>query len=410
MKLVLHIGTEKTGTTAAQDWFHRNTDALKAQGVWYAQALGLPDHRALSVMARPGTDREDGFARFGISNPAEHAGFVSSRLALLGQDVAAAKRAGAEHYLISSEHLQSRLPTPAMVARVAEILRAHFKDIEVICFLRPQVDAAVSLACTASRVGNYVDRQFFRTLRPSTTFYDYASLLERWATAFGTASVSVVPFKQNPSPVAYFKSRLGLGEAYAYAPERRTNSLLDYRVVALTNMWIGGAQAAYSPPPHPMSQRYFVNYLRCEEPLSLSLRDAQNFHADFAPMNRAIAAAWPSITEEDLTPDWSRYPQVGTVEMLDKADVSDVLQEVFCRFNADLAMQRSRILLYESREAEADGNVEVAIDRMDEALAALRNAMTVDHTREWATTQHQHYAERREKLRTKIEARAARGA
>ncbi len=401
MKLVLHIGTEKTATTAAQYWFNDNTEALRAQGIWYAQALGLPNNRALSVMARPSNDREDGFNYFGLDTPEQHAAFVKDRQAQLAADVAQAQAAGARIYLISSEHLQSRLPTHEMVARAAEIVTPLFDAVEVVCFLRPQVDTAISLASTGSRVGNFIDKQFFRTLRPATKFYDYAGLIDRWAQAFGKDALTLVPFKRNPAPVAFFKTHLALDPQAELIPDRRINSTLDYRVVALTNHVVGEAQRNAPRTIPQMARRYYVDDMPCDAPLSLSLADGQMFHEQFMPMNRQIAAEWPTITEDDLTPRWEKYPEVGTVDKLETADFSAFLQLIFCRFNADLSMQRARIMLHESRTAEREGNMVEAIDLMEKARSNLEAATTVDYTRDWAADQLYHYTVRRDALLTR---------
>ena len=46
MKLVLHIGTEKTGTTACQVWMHENTQILRELCIWFAHSLVVSNNWA----------------------------------------------------------------------------------------------------------------------------------------------------------------------------------------------------------------------------------------------------------------------------------------------------------------------------------------------------------------------------
>ncbi len=49
MRCVLHIGTEKTGTTLLQQWFDDNRPMLKAQGIHFSDKLGLPTNRKFTA-------------------------------------------------------------------------------------------------------------------------------------------------------------------------------------------------------------------------------------------------------------------------------------------------------------------------------------------------------------------------
>ena len=51
MKLILHIGTAKTGTTTLQHWFASNRESLQVQGIYYPNSLGKVNHRKLSLFA-----------------------------------------------------------------------------------------------------------------------------------------------------------------------------------------------------------------------------------------------------------------------------------------------------------------------------------------------------------------------
>jgi len=408
MKLILHIGTEKTGTTAFQIWMHENTQVLRAQGVWYAQAFDVPNNRALSVISRKAEEREDGFAYYGIQTESDHAAFRTRTLAAFERDLEAARAAGAHTYLISSEHCHSRLRFQEMVDRAAEVLAPHFDEIEIVCFLRPQIDTALSLASTGSRVGMHVDDSFFNRVKPGNPYYNYPALLERWANAFGQQSVTPVAFKREKRPVEYFKRRLNLDPDAEYVPDRRINSTVDYRVVAMMNALVRENTTNKPRELHPMYRTFFIEELPCDEPLALGRDAATEIQGRFGAQNRRLARLWPQITQEDLAPDWSRYGE-GNFHKLDTADYTPILRHVIGRFNADLAMQRGRVCLMESKQAEADSMMDQAIRHQKRAINQLEQARSVDSMKKWADTQYGHYIKRLERLQAARDGNAGAG-
>ena len=158
MKLALHIGTAKTGTTSLQTWFATNRDALGAQGVWYPRAPGAENHRKLMVHARDSDKPDPSFGKFGIRTPAEHEAFRTRLRHDLTVEVAASQRLGHHIWVMSSEHLHSKITTPAMITRLHDLLSPLFDDITIHLHLRPQIDLLVSNASQRARMGRPVTR------------------------------------------------------------------------------------------------------------------------------------------------------------------------------------------------------------------------------------------------------------
>ena len=403
MKLVLHIGTEKTGTTSLQRWVIRNREALIGEGSWPCEALGLPDNRALAVMARKGDDPEDGFYRFGIHSPEQHAAFVERTRHALAEEVRAASDAGARVFLISNEHLQSRLYSQEMVDRVAEEVKRLFDDIEVICVLRPQIDAVLSLASTEARVGMKVNRRRFEWVDPAVHYFNYLGLLQRWAGPFGAERVLPIPFRRQPNIVAFFRSYFKLKrDDYVTLP--RSNQGLDYRAVAFSNildLHVFQSEGVVNP-----NRTIFFDDLPMEESLTLSRDFAQELHARFVAGNAAIAAAWPSITAEDLTPDWSRYPEVGTVDLLDTCDIGPVMRYVVQRLNAELHIARAQTEHQRARAAQAHGRLDNAVAFLEKADRKLDDAALFAPMAERAKALKKEFGDTAARVRAKAESKS----
>lgn len=185
MRVLLHIGTEKTGTTAIQTFLERNRDPLEGHGVHVLRSPGSPNHRWVpsSCIA---DDRTDDF--IAAHSAGDRSRFERRKRAFLDRfrDELAGLSASVHTLVISSEHFHSRLVRQAEVDAVGALLEGHADEVEVLCYLRPQVDTCVSLYSTAVKVGYDTPLdEWLESCRPSNPYYDYASLLDRWATRFG---------------------------------------------------------------------------------------------------------------------------------------------------------------------------------------------------------------------------------
>ena len=371
MKLLLHIGTEKTGTTSFQRWLQRNNEKLRASGVWHCQSLGLPDNRAMAVMGRRGDDPDDGFYFFGIHSAEDHAAFVERMSAALKAEIAEASAAGSRVFVISGEHMQSRLHEQDMVDRVAAILTPLFDDITVVCVLRPQLDALLSLASTEARVGLKVTRRRFEWIDPQSHYFNYRSLLERWANAFGKEAILPVPLRRNPKIVDFFTQWMELSSD-DFEEQPRTNEALDYRTIAFSNQ-LDLPSFTKEGVVNP-NRNIFYEDLPKDNPLSLGRDFAKALQVRFDGENGRLAAAWPTVTTEDLTPDWSRYPEQGTADLLEGCDTGPVLRYVVQRLNAELHLSRAQTDFQRALLARREGRPDEALEYLEKARNRVRDA------------------------------------
>lgn len=366
MKLYLHIGTEKTGTTSFQVWLKQNTARLREHGIWSAQSLDLPEHRKLSVLGRD-TDRpEDGYRLYGVTDEASHAAFRRQTAEDLARDVAEARAAGMHSFIISSEHLHSRLPTQPEVARVRDVISPLFDEIEVICVLRPQVETVVSFASTLSRGGEAITPKFFNRCAPRNPYFNYIDLADRWSACFGPENLTFVPYKRTPSIVGYFLNRWGITDD-GLTPEPRFNTALDYRVIALCNRIYGETGRDFLSRPLTLPRRILESFPK-GEPLTLGRPMAKKIHSRFIAQNREFAEKWPGIRVGDLGPAFMKMPVEGTLDLMDTVDVSEQAQWLVENLNA-------RATLAEAREALSRSELASFRNDREEALHQARRAV-----------------------------------
>lgn len=215
MQCILHIGTEKTGTTALQAALSNQREYLSHQGVYYAKAPGELNCRSLAAAFTPQGARDDYLTKTGLTEPEKFAQWRHDLLVRISQEIAGA-RENCHTYVLSSEHFSSRLTTDASVVDLAEYLRSEFEDIRVVCYLRRQDLMATSRINEGLRAG--FPRRWFPNLtsdRELPNLYDYEALINRWSAGFGELAIQLRIFQRaqliGGNVVADFsESQLGL--------------------------------------------------------------------------------------------------------------------------------------------------------------------------------------------------------
>jgi len=187
-EIILHIGTEKTGTTTIQEFFSANRSILNELKILYPTAMGGKNHTRLAMYA---ADPKRGIHRK-INNDQNI--LNAFRLATLSDWNKELQATTADRVIFSSEHLHSQLQSLEEVKALKDILPAV--PCRVIMYVRRQDKAAISLASTAVKAG-FNNENFFPKLNNKTPYrFDYLSSYKLWSDVFGFESVSVRIFDQ----------------------------------------------------------------------------------------------------------------------------------------------------------------------------------------------------------------------
>ena len=193
-KILLHIGTEKTGTTSLQTFFSLNKKALSAADIWY------PDSEKLDYCHR------HGHFPLAAATLKDCPDFVPPRKHFepipvfdkLTADFAARKEST---LLLSAEHFSSRCSKRQKLF----YLRALFKEypMQIIVYVRPQYELMLSAYSTFLKSGGkktleQVSRE--RWLKPKTNYFNYMVMLSGWWKVFGDENVTVRVFQKEQMP------------------------------------------------------------------------------------------------------------------------------------------------------------------------------------------------------------------
>lgn len=304
MKLLLHIGNAKTGTTALQASLLASRKRLRAAGVWLSLSTAAPNIanvRGLVAWAMD-NDRSDDYLRINrLDDPARRAAWARDLKVALETEVAEAAAAGCDRFLVSSEHFFTQLIRPSETERLAALTRSLFADAEVICYLRRQDTAALSHYSELVRNGwvppSVLPSEEF-TRRPGG-FLNYEDKLVLWADAFGDPAIRLFP--HDPAQLhggdvrTDFCHRLGLPalDRSDAQPARASLSADALHALIAYNREVG--REARLDPAVRRERVALADYLidhADPTPLRPSRDQVETFLARFSDRNAAIARRW----------------------------------------------------------------------------------------------------------------------
>ncbi len=148
MKIFLHIGTHKTGSTALQSFLHNNRQQLLSKGVYYAEtANDLTGHQSIAWMIRDGE--------------------IAQAKDFILQQLSKAQEHNCDSLVLSSEEFEFTHD----VKRVASVLPL---PTEIILFLRRQDDYL------ESEYGQHLRMYNIRFTGDIYQFYMYHNLFNRF--------------------------------------------------------------------------------------------------------------------------------------------------------------------------------------------------------------------------------------
>lgn len=184
MKCVLHIGTEKTGTTLLQDWLYANEALLNQQRIYLPQTLGKSNNRLLASYFEPGID--DWAKTHHLTTIEQKAAYFSDFEEKFREEV---QQASESHdvFLISSEHFHSRIRWAEDIENLRRLLDETFEQVTVVCYFRDQADMVISNYSTAVRGETTQNLAEFLQIEatPDNYYYNIKAIADNWSSVFG---------------------------------------------------------------------------------------------------------------------------------------------------------------------------------------------------------------------------------
>ena len=198
MRAVIHIGTEKTGTTTIQEYLFQNQQELKYQGYFFIQSAGKISNRALAAYCMSLDKYDDFFRERRITDLKGKDEFKEKFLKKFQEEIQSIPE-NVHTVIISSEHLHSRTNTYEEVLLLRDLLSPYFNEFKIICYLKEQSNLLTSLYSTYLRGGGVegLDARCEKRCHPQNNYYNYEKMLLNWENVFGLESLSISIFSGN---------------------------------------------------------------------------------------------------------------------------------------------------------------------------------------------------------------------
>jgi len=156
MHCIVHIGRPKTGSTAIQRWLYLNEESLGERGFFLSRVCGIPNN--IDMAAYFGGNGADGLkgwrARRGLHVSETNKSFLDSTGFLTSFEAEVVRASGSSDvFILTSEHFSSVMQSPAAVSEFASYLPRVFESIEIIAYVRNQIETIPSGWSTALESG-----------------------------------------------------------------------------------------------------------------------------------------------------------------------------------------------------------------------------------------------------------------
>lgn len=338
MELILHIGTEKTGTSTIQEFLFRNQEKLMDFGYYYVQSPGKRNNRALPAFCMREHLLDEFHSRNSIRSPDERAIFDRQFAQEFLQEIGNIP----EHVktvLISSEHFHSRCHHADELQTLRRLTSRYFSSIQVVVYLRAQVEVATSLYSTSLKFGGLdtIEEFFSRKVSESFQYFDYEHLLNLWSGVFGKEKVVVSLFHGDnvtrKGLLADFFESIGLpyeDDVGWVRSERQNESLTPFGQLALRLL------NKHKPR---FSEEHRLNELHqnlrdliideCSGPgVKPVVSTARETQALFDEVNENVRKIWFPSLEKLFEIDFSQFPVEESTTLDAEQRILDELLEV----------------------------------------------------------------------------------
>ncbi len=186
MRLILHIGSTKTGSSALQATLYAKRDALADAGVLYSRhGVAAGAHHLLAASIHPGA-----WQMHKDDLPEDRAAYFEEMVAAIKDEAAST---GAHTIVISSEYFWGSLPPHVYKTFAAAFAPASY---ELVAFIRRQDEWAMSSYLQAVKNGEArpFEEWFEKALRRLNSGLDYFRVISRWAYFLKADPVHVIRY------------------------------------------------------------------------------------------------------------------------------------------------------------------------------------------------------------------------
>jgi hypothetical protein len=185
MNIILHVGTEKTGSTAIQSILKDSYRELLSSGYLFPTNIGEPCHIKLTACALGGLNNSPIRKLLGIEEEETFRQFTENTRENLRSEI---KKTNPKTLIISDEHINAHLAGAKLLAEYKRVIEQFGTVQVVIIYLRRQDYFRLSLFAEAVKSGNLTHFDInnllpvFDSVPPR---FDYLNILQNLEEVFG---------------------------------------------------------------------------------------------------------------------------------------------------------------------------------------------------------------------------------
>ena len=322
MKIYVHIGFAKTGTTTIQSFLHENQFALLG-GKRSLVLTGLGPNANCSELAIYGfqpsaTDYKESrfLQRHKIQSAVDYERACRHVEATLHEAIGKSKP---QALIVSSEMLSNHLRTEERVSRLAELLWRYSRDIDIIAYVRRQDQLWVSMYSQYLKAGGSAP---FAS-KPIESLINFKPTLDSWSRVFGRSSMSVGVLERsslrNGDLIDDFLDRVGLDSEGLSRPLIKNERLAVEAAEFLRQM---NETLPRGRSVSPLLVAALESWSSDKEKLALDLNDCWEIIQSVGPSNAAIAREYLDRAGGDLFLDMPQRPAEIAIHPPSKAPAS----------------------------------------------------------------------------------------
>lgn len=239
MKLIMHVGTEKTGTTTIQNFLRANRNLLSNNSIFVPPPTLFGDNRAYSIPFQKRVNKDSLFL-FHSKNREDLAQKKVAMVSHLQNIFQGAK----EKYgccIISSEHFSSQLTDKSEIKNAIDFYSQFYSEIEVIIYIRNQYFFAVSSYSESIKWRGFASFQdYIGRIDQNNPFWNSHLLIENWKQVVGETKVKVAKYKEEVEfdVLTNFLNLANIDiENMKFVYPASSNKSLKYLGVCLLRLW-----------------------------------------------------------------------------------------------------------------------------------------------------------------------------
>jgi hypothetical protein len=195
MKAIVHIGTIKTATSSIQEYLFQNQKMLIMNGYYFIQSSGPKNNRAIPSFCLKDSSDDNFFKLIGANSQSKRNEFKINFIKKFSEEINSIPD-NIHTVIISSEQFHFATNSLEEVNNVKMFLSNYFDEIQIICYLREQLELCNSHYSSEIMMAGLTKayEDFIEECNPSNIHYNYYDMLMNWERCFGKHNLKVSIF------------------------------------------------------------------------------------------------------------------------------------------------------------------------------------------------------------------------